>query len=120
MATAAAGSAVQAAASTTAPAAAAAAAAASAAWGGRRRLKQDSLIQLTVAAPRCLDGNEPDEAKAVCVACHSLQLNKTNQCLPWVDRIAMYFPRGSTQPPSPDQQAAAMEGLCSSGMPSTG
>lgn len=37
----------------------------------------------------------------------------------WIDRIALHFPRGSTEPPTPDQRDAALAALCGSS-PSTG
>ncbi|KAL4444297.1 hypothetical protein ABPG75_012034 [Micractinium tetrahymenae] len=85
---------------------------------GRKLQNGRRLAQPATVVDRCRDGPEPEDQQAACVACDGLQRSKTDSCRVWIDRVAPTFPRGSTQLPSTDQTAAAMQAL--SGAPSVG
>lgn len=77
------------------------------------------MTQAETAVERCRDA--PDGTPAAvgeCVACDALQRAKTASCRVWVDRVAITYPRGSSEPPTPDQEADALAQLQGTGVPS--
>ncbi|KAL4452175.1 hypothetical protein ABPG75_007837 [Micractinium tetrahymenae] len=49
-----------------------------------------------------------------------MQLKFGGSCQVGIDRVATYFPRGSTELPTAEQVEAALEALLSGGLPSKG
>ena len=70
------------------------------------------------AAPEAELGQQGEADAAQ--ACLALQVNFSASCQVSIDRLALYFPRGSTEPPTQEQLDQALAALRAGGLPAEG
>ena len=70
------------------------------------------------AAPEAELGQQGEADAAQ--ACLALQVNLSASCQVSIDRLALYFPRGSTEPPTQEQLDQALAALRAGGLPAEG